>query len=86
MISVNQIFKPVGKYLIPDRFIEITSGNDQQWVTLEAVNSYDGKTIVENGALVTTKSEYIKTGSIFSCILAHSLYNALSFIAMISAK
>lgn len=40
-----------------DRFIEITSSNDQQWVTLEAVNSYDGKAIVENGELVTIKSE-----------------------------
>lgn len=29
---------------------------------------------------------YIKTGSIFSCILAHSLYNTISFFAMIYAK
>lgn len=40
-----------------DRFIEINSGRNQQWITLEAVNSFDGKAIMENGRLITTKSE-----------------------------
>lgn len=39
------------------RFIEITSRNDAEWSSLEAVNAYDGNAPMENGAFVTTKPE-----------------------------
>ncbi len=44
------------------RFIEITSGHDQQWVMLEVVNSYDGCTTVQDGKLVTTKQDKAEHG------------------------
>lgn len=44
------------------RFIEITSRNDDQWSTLEAINSYDGNAPMENGKYVTTKSEFQNHG------------------------
>lgn len=36
--------------------------NDTQWVTLEAVNSYDGKMFTEEGELRTTKSDKERHG------------------------
>jgi len=45
------------KVPVSDRFIEITSGNDDQWAMLEAVNSYDGNVLIDDGRLMTTKSE-----------------------------
>lgn len=40
-----------------ERFIDIITRNDNQWITLEAVNSYDGRTVVNKGTLMTTKPE-----------------------------
>jgi len=45
------------KLPVEQRFIEITSRNDAQWSTLEAVNAYDGNTCMENKEFVTTKPE-----------------------------
>lgn len=42
---------------ITERFIEITSRTNQQWVVLEAVNSYDGELSIENGKFNTVKGE-----------------------------
>lgn len=42
---------------ISERFINIVSRNDIHWVTLEAVNSYDGKMFTEEGEWSTTKSD-----------------------------
>ncbi len=53
----NNAVEACEKVPVDDRFIEIASGNDQHWVTLEAVNSYNGKAIVQNEKLVTTKPE-----------------------------
>lgn len=53
----NNAVEACEKVPVSERFIEITSGNDQQWVMLEVINSYDGQAIMKNGKLVTTKSE-----------------------------
>ncbi|MBE6012873.1 MAG: GHKL domain-containing protein [Lachnospiraceae bacterium] len=45
------------KVPVSERFINIVAKNDNQWATLEAVNSYDGKTLMNKGTLMTTKSE-----------------------------
>lgn len=45
------------KLPVDQRFIEIASRNDAQWSTLEAINSYDGNTLIENGEFITTKPE-----------------------------
>ena len=40
-----------------ERFIDVASANEQQWVTLQAINSYNGKSHIEGGKFVTTKEE-----------------------------
>ncbi|QOV18539.1 sensor histidine kinase [Blautia liquoris] len=40
-----------------ERFIEITSSLNQQWLVLEAVNSYNGELLMEDGKLKTVKDE-----------------------------
>lgn len=45
------------KVPVSDRFIEIVSANELKWVTLQVVNSYDGKSHVHNGKFLTTKPE-----------------------------
>lgn len=42
---------------VSERFINIVSGIHQQWVTLEVVNAYDGEILLENGILLTRKSD-----------------------------
>lgn len=42
---------------LPERFIYISTRNDEQWVTLEAINSYDGKVFMDNETPVTTKQD-----------------------------
>ncbi len=53
----NNAVEACEKVPVLERFIEISSGNNQQWVILEAVNSYDGQAIVQNGKFLTTKSK-----------------------------
>lgn len=45
------------KVPVSERFIEIVSANELKWVTLQVVNSYDGKSHVHNGKFLTTKPE-----------------------------
>lgn len=40
-----------------NRFIEITSKNENGWATLQVVNSFDGTMKKQNGRLLTTKKE-----------------------------
>ncbi len=42
---------------VSERFIEVATTSEQQWVTLQAINSYDGKSRVENGKLISTKPD-----------------------------
>ncbi len=42
---------------LPERFIYISTRNDEQWVTLEAINSYDGKVFMDNEIPRTTKAD-----------------------------
>lgn len=42
----------------PERFIDIVSGNDQQWASIHVLNAYDGKAREQNnGHYLTTKPE-----------------------------
>ena len=45
------------KIPVTERFIEITSQQEQGWAVLQAVNSYNGETHIENSKYVTTKPE-----------------------------
>lgn len=53
----NNALEACEKIPPPERFIEITTGTDQQWVTLEIINSYNGQILIQNGKLITTKQE-----------------------------
>lgn len=39
------------------RFIEIVTGNENDWVTLQVKNSFNGELLLENGKIITTKPE-----------------------------
>ncbi len=54
---VNNAIEACDKVPESERFIDINSRNDSLWVTLEAINSYDGNTHSKNGKLATTKSD-----------------------------
>ncbi len=58
----NNAVEACEKLPVPERFIEIDSVSEQQWVTLEVINSYDGQTIVQNGKFITTKSDKYSHG------------------------
>ncbi|WP_313187083.1 sensor histidine kinase [Lacrimispora sp.] len=53
----NNAVEACRKVPVSDRFIEIVSTNELKWVTLQMVNSYDGKSHVYNGKFLTTKPE-----------------------------
>lgn len=53
----NNAIEACEKVPASGRFIKISSRNDPQWVTLEAVNAYNGQTHSEHGELITTKTE-----------------------------
>jgi two-component system sensor histidine kinase AgrC len=53
----NNAVEACQKVPVSDRFIEIVSANELKWVTLQIVNSYDGKSHVHNGKFLTTKPE-----------------------------
>jgi two-component system sensor histidine kinase AgrC len=53
----NNAVEACQKVPASERFIEIISTNEQQWVTLQVVNSFDGKMHIQNGKFYTTKSE-----------------------------
>lgn len=53
----NNAVEACQKVPVSERFIEIVSSNQQQWATLQVVNSYDGKVCTKNGKLLTTKIE-----------------------------
>ncbi len=53
----NNAVEACRKVPVSDRFIEIVSTNELKWVTLQVVNSYDGKSHVYNGKFLTTKPE-----------------------------
>lgn len=50
------------KVPITERYINITSGIENCWVTLQVVNSYDGKVIDHNGKYITTKKDSFHHG------------------------
>lgn len=58
----NNAVEACEKVPVSERFIKITSRNDQQWVTLEVINSYDGQVTVKKGTLITTKSDKYSHG------------------------
>jgi len=53
----NNAVEACQKVPASERFIEINSANQQQWATLQVVNSYDGNICMKNGKLFTTKLE-----------------------------
>ncbi|PXX49227.1 GHKL domain-containing protein [Hungatella effluvii] len=53
----NNAVEACEKIPISERFIEITTCIDQQWVTLEIINSFNGQIIIQNGMFITTKQE-----------------------------
>ncbi len=53
---------------VSQRFIEITSSNEQGWSTLQVVNSYNGELVIQNGKPVTTKKDKEFHGLGFSII------------------
>lgn len=54
---INNAVEACQKVPVSERFIDIVSTNEQQWATLQTINSYDGKTRIENGKFLTTKAE-----------------------------
>lgn len=52
---VTNAIEACEKVPVPERFIEITSRNDEGWVTLEVVNSFNGEVIRTGKGLETTK-------------------------------
>lgn len=58
----NNAVEACEKVPVSERFIKITSRNDQQWVILEVTNSYDGQVIVKKGKFITTKSDKYSHG------------------------
>lgn len=53
----NNAIEACQKVPVSERFIDITSKSDEQWITIQVINSYDGKLLIENGKLITTKSK-----------------------------
>lgn len=53
----NNALEACLKVPVSERFIDVATTSEQQWVTLQAINSYDGQTRVENGKLLTTKPD-----------------------------
>lgn len=45
------------KLPVSQRFLNIVTKKDDQWFTLEVVNSYDGTLLISKGNLMTTKAE-----------------------------
>lgn len=58
----NNAVEACEKVPVSERFIKITSRNDQQWVTLEVINSFDGHVIIQDGKLITTKVDQYSHG------------------------
>ncbi|PJJ30678.1 sensor histidine kinase [Lacrimispora celerecrescens] len=54
---INNAVEACYKVPVSDRFIDIVSTNELKWVTLQVVNSYNGKSHVHNGKFLTTKPE-----------------------------
>lgn len=50
-------FEACCKIPVQDRFIEISSWNEHEWMTLQVINSFNGQKIVNEGKLVTTKKD-----------------------------
>ncbi|MEY8356391.1 GHKL domain-containing protein [Lachnospiraceae bacterium 54-53] len=42
---------------VAERFMEITSSNEQGWATLQVVNSFNGELKIQNGKFLTTKED-----------------------------
>lgn len=53
----NNAVEACQKCPVSERFIDVASANEQQWVTLQAINSYNGKSHIEDGKFITTKEE-----------------------------
>lgn len=53
----NNAVEACQKVPVSDRFIDIVSANELQWVTLQVINSYDGKSLNHNGKFLTTKPD-----------------------------
>lgn len=72
------------KVPVSERFIAITSGRDDHWVTLEVRNAYDGKAILENGNFITTKSEKQKHG--LGLCIVKDIVQSVGGFAMFEAR
>lgn len=53
----NNAIEACEKIPTSERFIEITTSTDPQWVTLEIINSFNGQITILNGEFITTKQE-----------------------------
>ena len=52
----NNAVEACRKLPLPERFLTITTSIDEQWVSLEVINSFDGELKLKNGVYVTTKA------------------------------
>jgi hypothetical protein len=68
------------KVPVQDRFIEITSGNEDGWVSLQIVNAYDGNVLMKNGTFLTTKAE--KDGHGFGLSIVKEIVGNLNGVAL----